>query len=56
MPKVFVSSVIVGMESFRGAAEEGARTLGYDVIRAEDFAASPRSPQEACLAGFAPQM
>ena len=48
--KVFVSSVIGGFETFREAASDAVRSLGYEVIRAEDFGASPTSPQEACLA------
>lgn len=46
---VFISSVIEGMEDFRDAASEGAAVLRHKVIRAEDFGASPASPQEACL-------
>ena len=48
--KVFVSSVIGGFETFREAASDAVRSLGYEVIRAEDFGASPTSPQVACLA------
>lgn len=39
------------MEVFRDAAAEGARILRHEVTRAEDFGASPASPQETCLAG-----
>jgi len=49
--KVFISSVIAGMEDHRAAAREAAESLGYTVIAAEDFRASPRSPQQACLEG-----
>jgi hypothetical protein len=49
--KVFISSVIRGYGAYRDAAEAGSRALGHDVIRAEDFGASPESPQAACLAG-----
>lgn len=49
--KVFISSVISGMEEFREAAARAARALGHDVIQAEDFGARPDSPQTACLAG-----
>ncbi len=49
--KVFVSSVIRGFEPFREAAVRAAQTLGHEVIRAEDFGASPDSPQQVCLAG-----
>lgn len=49
--KVFISSVIAGMEEYRAAAREAAENLGYTVIAAEDFGASPSSPQQVCLAG-----
>jgi len=49
--KVFISSVIAGMEDHRGAAREAAESLGYTVIAAEDFRASPSSPQQVCLEG-----
>lgn len=49
--KVFVSSVITGFEEYRRAAACAIRTLGHDVIRAEDFGASADSPQQVCLQG-----
>jgi Domain of unknown function (DUF4062) len=49
--KVFISSVITGFEEFRDAAANGARVLRHQVLRAEDFGASPDSPQRVCLAG-----
>ncbi len=49
--KVFISSVIVGLESYRDAADTAARALRHEVKRAEDFGASPDSPQQACLTG-----
>lgn len=49
--KTFISSVIVGMEAFRDAAEAAARLLRHEVVRAEDFSASPATPQQACLRG-----
>jgi hypothetical protein len=49
--KVFISSVIAGMEEYRAAAREAAESLGYTVVAAEDFGASPSSPQQVCLAG-----
>lgn len=49
--KVFLSSVISGFEAFRDAADDALTTLDHQVIRAEQFAASPKSPQVACLAG-----
>lgn len=49
--KVFISSVIAGFEEHRTAAREAAENLGHTVIVAEDFGASPSSPQQVCLAG-----
>ena len=49
--KIFVSSVISGFRVFREAACGAIRSLGYEVLRAEDFGASPSSPRQACLAG-----
>lgn len=49
--KVFVSSVMVDFQDYRDAAATAARALGHEVKRAEDFGASPDSPQQACLAG-----
>jgi hypothetical protein len=48
--EIFLSSVISGYEAYRTAAVEAVETLGHDVVRAEDFTASPRTPQQACLA------
>ena len=48
---MFISSVIGGMEKYRDAVEGAARTLRQEVIRAEDFPASPSTPQQACLRG-----
>ena len=48
---VFISSVISGFESYRDAAADAITSLGYEVIRAEDFGAVASSAQEACLAG-----
>ena len=47
--KVFVSSVISGFEGFREATARAISSLGYEVVRAEDFGASASSPQQACL-------
>ena len=47
--KFFVSSLIRGMETERDAAVEAIEGLGHQAIRAEDFEASPGSPQTACL-------
>jgi hypothetical protein len=48
---VFLSSVITGMEDARDNAGEAIIALGHNLIRAEDFGASPRSPQQTCLEG-----
>jgi len=48
---VFISSLISGYEALREAAAEAISTLGHRVLRAEDFAASTSTPQQACLAG-----
>ena len=49
--KVFVSSVIDGYEEYREAAVSAVRTLRHDALRAEDYGASPNSPQQTCLQG-----
>ena len=49
--RVFISSLITGFESLRDAAASASATLGHEPVRAEDFQASPDSPQQACLAG-----
>jgi hypothetical protein len=46
---VFISSVIAGFEQFRAAAESAVKSLDLQVIKAEEFTASPTSPQVACL-------
>jgi hypothetical protein len=46
-----ISSVIAGYEDRRDAVAAAARSLGHEVIRAEDFGASPDTPQQACLGG-----
>lgn len=48
---VFISSLIRGLEGLRDAAASGIETLGHRAVRAEDFGASPDSPQAACLKG-----
>lgn len=49
--KVFISSVIGGLEEARDAAAAGIETLGSQPKRAEDFGASPDTPQRTCLSG-----
>ena len=43
--KVFVSSLISGMEPLRHAARAGITTLRHQALMAEDFGAQPYSPQ-----------
>lgn len=50
--KVFVSSLISGFEPFRSAARAAISVLRHEPIMAEDFGATPTSPQLACLAGL----
>ena len=50
--KVFVSSLISGMAPLRAAARNAITTLRHEPIMAEDFGASPNSPQIACLSGL----
>jgi hypothetical protein len=50
--KVFLSSLIIGMEPFRAAAREALVTLRHEPIMAEAFGAQPNSPQVACLTGL----
>lgn len=49
--KIFLSSVIRGMEEYRAAARQAVETLGHTAVAAEDFRVSPNSPQQVCLAG-----
>jgi hypothetical protein len=50
--KVFVSSLISGMEPLRAAARDAITTLRHEPIMAEDFGARANSPQIACLRGL----
>lgn len=43
--------MIRGLEPHRDAAARATRALRHEVKRAEDFAASSATPQQACLAG-----
>jgi uncharacterized protein DUF4062 len=49
--KVFISSLITGMDALRSAAREAVLQLGHEPVMAEDFGAQPHSPQVACLSG-----
>jgi Domain of unknown function (DUF4062) len=45
--KVFISSLITGLEPVRAAASAAVKGLGYEPVMAEDFGARPTSPQVA---------
>lgn len=47
--RVFISSVIRGMVPYRAAVSDAVESLGYTVIRSEDFGASTDTPRQACL-------
>jgi hypothetical protein len=49
--KIFISSVISGLEPFREAAKSAITTLRHEPVMAEDLGAQPNSPQIACLKG-----
>ena len=48
---IFISSLISGHGEIRDAVAHGITALGHNVIRAEEFGASPQSPQITCLEG-----
>jgi hypothetical protein len=50
--RVFISSLISGMETIRASASEAVTTLRNEPVMAEDFGAQPNSPQIACLKGL----
>lgn len=50
--KVFISSLISGMEAERAAVKRAIEVLGHQPVMAEDFGARASSPQVACLAGL----
>jgi hypothetical protein len=50
--KVFVSSLISGMEPLRAATRDAITTLRHEPVMAEDFGASPNSPQITCLSSL----
>ncbi|HEL3804297.1 DUF4062 domain-containing protein [Stenotrophomonas maltophilia] len=50
--KVFISSLITGMEAERAAAKHAVELLGHEAITAEEFGARASSPQVACLSGI----
>lgn len=50
--KVFISSLITGMEDIRAATKSAIEALGHTAVMAENFGARPQSPQVACLDGL----
>ena len=50
--KVFISSLISGMEAERAAAKRAVEVLRHEPVMAEDFGARASSPQVACLTGL----
>lgn len=50
--KVFISSLIAGFGPARQACRGAVTTLRHEPVMAEDFGASPNSPQVACLQGL----
>ncbi|MEJ7779290.1 MAG: DUF4062 domain-containing protein [Daejeonella sp.] len=50
--KIFISSLIAGMETQRAAAHEAIELLGHEAVMAEDFEAKAFPPQIACLQGL----
>ena len=49
--KVFISSLIAGLQPLRQAARTAVTTLSHQPLMAEDFGAQAHSPQIACLNG-----
>ncbi|CAD0353978.1 DUF4062 domain-containing protein [Xanthomonas hortorum pv. gardneri] len=49
--KIFISSLITGMEAERAAVKQAIELFGHQAIMAEDFGARASSPQVACLNG-----
>ncbi len=50
--KVFISSLISGMEAERAAVKHSIEMLGHKAVMAEDFGARAASPQVACMSGL----
>lgn len=49
MSRVFVSSVVGGMEAYRDAARQAITTMDHTPVMCEDFPARPYSSEKACL-------
>ena len=49
MSKVFVSSVVGGMEAFRGAAKQAITLMDQTPVMCEAFSARPYSSEKACI-------
>ncbi|MEV6500018.1 DUF4062 domain-containing protein [Streptomyces prunicolor] len=50
--RIFISSVLKGLEAERGAVYGLIKALGHDPVRFEDFTAQNVPSREACLAGL----
>lgn len=50
--RIFISSLISGMEPERAAAKQAIELLRHQAVMAEDFGAQVNSPQVACLSGL----
>lgn len=50
--RIFISSLISGMEAMRAGARQAVLDLGFEPVMAEDFEAQPNTPQVACLNGL----
>ena len=53
LPRIFVSSLMVGYSGVRAAASRAIDRSGCEPVRAEDFPAGTVSPRSACLDGVA---
>jgi hypothetical protein len=51
--KVFVSSVITGLEAEREACASAILSVGSEVVRSEDLGARPGTPRQVCLSEVA---
>ena len=48
---IFISSVIREFDEYRRATRRAIESLGHTALVAEDFPATAKSPQRACLEG-----
>ncbi|BCT93703.1 hypothetical protein LYSHEL_27300 [Lysobacter helvus] len=50
--KVFISSLITGLEAERAAVKQAVELLRHEAVMAENFGSQAKSPQIACLTGL----